>query len=223
MFIGHFGIGFAAKRIAPKTSLGTLFFASQFIDLLWPVLLLLRVEQVRIAPGNTVVTPLEFTHYPYSHSLFTVFIWSLLIGITYFIVKKNRSMSIYLGVLVLSHWLLDLIVHRPDLPLIPWLETKTGLGLWNSLSGTIIVEGLIFISGVFLYVKTTNALNKKGIYGLWGLVLVLIILYISNLFGPLPPSTEAIAYSGLLQWLFIFWAFWIDRNRKLVDSFSVSQ
>jgi hypothetical protein len=216
MFIGHFGIGFAAKRIAPKASLGTLFFASQFIDLLWPILLLLGIEQVKIDPGNTVVTPLEFTHYPYSHSFLTVVIWALLLGITYFIVKRNKALSLYLGAIVLSHWLLDLIVHRPDLPLIPWLEIKTGFGLWNSLSGTIIVEGMIFISGVFFYVKTTNALNKKGIYGLWGLVLVLIILYISNLFGPLPPSTEAIAYSGLLQWLFILLAFWIDRNRKTV-------
>ncbi len=216
MFIGHFGIGFAAKKVAPKTSLGTLFLASQFVDLLWPVLLLLRVEQVKINPGNTVVTPLEFTHYPYSHSLLTVVIWSLLIGITYFIVKKNKATSICLSVLVLSHWLLDLIVHRPDLPLIPWLERKTGLGLWQSLPGTIIVEGLVFITGVYFYAKSTNALNRKGLYGLWGLVLVLIILYISNLFGPLPPSTDAIAYSGLLQWLFIFWALWIDRNRKLV-------
>ena len=223
MFIGHFGIGFAAKRIAPKTSLGTLFFASQFIDLLWPVLLLLRVEQVSISPGNTVVTPLEFTHYPYSHSLLTVVIWSLLVGISYFILKKNKATSICLSVIVLSHWFLDLIVHRPDLPLIPWLETKTGLGLWNSLSGSVIVEGMIFITGVFFYVKPTRAANRNGNYGLWGLVLVLIILYVSNLFGPLPPSTDAIAYSGLLQWLFIFWAFWIDRNRELIDSFSESQ
>ena len=163
MFIGHFGIGFAAKRISPKASLGTLFFATQFIDLLWPILLILRIEQVQIDPGNTVVTPLNFSFYPYSHSLFTVLVWSLLIGITYFIVKKNKFISLYLGVLVLSHWLLDLIVHRPDLPLIPWLETKTGLGLWNSLSGSVIVEGMIFITGVFFYVKTTKAFNKKGI------------------------------------------------------------
>ncbi len=215
MFIGHFGIGFAAKRIAPKTSLGTFFIASQFIDLLWPVLVLFGIEQVKIDPGNTVVTPLEFSYYPYSHSLLTVLVWSLLIGITYFIVKRNKAVSIYLGALVLSHWLFDLIVHRPDLPLVPWQETKTGLGLWNSLAGTIFVEGLIFTAGVFLYFKTTRAANKKGNYGLWGLVLFFVVIYFSNLFGPLPPSTEDIAYSGLLQWIFVVWAYWVDRNRKL--------
>jgi len=119
MLIGHFGIGFAAKRVAPKASLGTLFIASQFIDLLWPVLVLLGIEQVKIDPGNTVVTPLDFSYYPYSHSLLTVLVWSLLIGFIYFIVKKNKAVSIYLGALVLSHWLLDLIAHRPDLPLVP--------------------------------------------------------------------------------------------------------
>jgi len=213
MFIGHFGVGFAAKSIAKKVSLGTLFLAAQFIDLIWPILLIFGLERVEIDPGNTVVTPLNFIHYPFTHSLFGVLIWALLFGLVYFAIKRNLKHSIILGVLVLSHWFLDAIVHRPDLPLFPNSDTMFGFGLWNSLIGTIVVEGAIFAFGVYIYNRLTKPLNKKGLYGFWGLVIFLIVVYFSNFFGPPPPSAEPIAYVGLSQWLLIFWAYWIDKNR----------
>lgn len=216
MFIGHFGIGFAAKRVDRRPSLGTLFLAAQFIDLLWPVFLLIGLEKVIIEPGNTAFTPLDFTYYPFSHGLLGVLIWSLLFGIVYFLIKKNIKTSILLGCLVLSHWLLDLITHRPDLPLITGANPKVGLGLWNSVVLTIMVEGFIFLAGVYLYQKTTRAENKKGSIGLWSLVIFLGIIYLLNVFGSPPPSSNAIAIVGLFQWLIVIWAYWIDRNRKLV-------
>jgi len=215
MFIGHFGTAFAAKKIAPKLSLGTMFMAAQFIDLLWPLLLLLGIEKVAIDPGNTAVTPLDFYHYPISHSLLGVLGWAVLFGLVYYLIKKSWKNSLVLGILVLGHWLLDLLTHRPDLPLIPGLELKVGLGLWNSLLATLIVEMAIFAGGVYLYMKITQAKNRKGSYGAWGLIIFLLLVYSSNIFGAAPPSAEPIAYIGLLQWLLVIWGYWIDRNREL--------
>ena len=115
MFLGHFAVGFGAKRLAPRASLGTLLLAAQFIDLLWPTLVLLGVERVRIAPGITAVVPLDFEHYPISHSLLAVVGWALLFGAVYFLIRRDRRTSLVLGLAVLSHWLLDWITHRPDL------------------------------------------------------------------------------------------------------------
>lgn len=216
MFIGHFGVGLAAKKIDKKPSLGTLFMAAQFIDLLWPILLLLGLEHVIIEPGNTAVTPLNFVDYPISHGFFSVLIWSILFGLVYYIIKRNVKSSLVLGALVMSHWILDLITHRPDLPLFPWSDVKVGLGLWNSVALTIIVEGLIFIGGAYLYMKTTRAENRKGSIGLWSLLIFLAVIYVSNIFGPPPPAEGPIAILGLAQWLLIAWAYWIDKNRSVI-------
>jgi len=214
MFIGHFGLGFAAKKVTQKPSLGTLFLAAQFIDLLWPIFLILGIEKVMVDPGNTVVTPLNFIHYPFSHSLIGVIFWTLIFGLVYYLLKKDIKNSLWLCILVLSHWILDLLTHTQDLPLFPWSEIKVGFGLWNSLLGTILVEGLIFVGGIYLYIKITHAKNRKGIWSLWSLIIFLIIIYISNLFGPAPPTAEPIAYLAFAQWLLIIWGYWIDRNRE---------
>lgn len=213
MFIGHFGVGLAAKKIESKPSLGTYFFASQFIDLLWPFFLILGIEEVRVAPGISEFTPLDFVYYPFTHSLAGVLFWAVIFGAVYFLIKKNYKAAILLGVLVLSHWILDLLTHIPDLPIIPGADVKVGLGLWNSIPLTIFVEGSIFILGAFLYFSVTNAKNKKGIYTLWSLLIFLVLIYIMNIFGPPPESSEAIGYVGLSQWLLIAWGYWIDRNR----------
>lgn len=131
MFIGHFGMGFAAKRAARQTSLGTLFLAAQFIDLLWPTFLLMGVESVKIAPGATKLTPLEFTHYPVSHSLLAVAAWSVLVGAVYFFLQRSALPALLCVGLVASHWFLDALTHQPDLLLSPGGVTRIGLGLWN--------------------------------------------------------------------------------------------
>ena len=214
MFIGHFGAGFAGKKFDKSPSLGTYFMAAQFVDLLWPLFLLLGIERVKIESGNTAVTPLDFVYYPFSHSLIGVIFWALLFGLVYFLFKKNIKVAFVLGLIVISHWFLDLIVHRPDLPIIFGVDLKVGFGLWNSLIGTVIVEGLIFIGGFFIYLKSTKAKNKTGKYALWGLVIFLVAIYISNLFGPPPDSTGAIGIVGNAQWLIVLWGYWIDKNRE---------
>lgn len=213
MFIGHFGLGFAAKKASHKPSLGTAFFAAQFIDLLWPFFLLSGIEKVSIDPGNTAFTPLNFISYPFSHSLVAVLVWSFLFGGIYYFVKKDKKSSLLLALLVISHWLLDLIVHRPDLPLSLSEETKLGFGLWNNKVLTIVVETIIFFGGVMLYAINTKAKNKTGTYSLWGLVVFFLLIYVMNLLGDPPPDAKTIGYVGLAQWLFVLWGYWIDVNR----------
>jgi uncharacterized membrane protein len=219
LFIGHFGAGFAAKKVIPKTSLGTLLLASQFIDLLWPFFLIFGIERVAIDPGNTAFTPLDFIYYPFSHSLLGVIIWALLFGVVYYFIKKDLETSLILGILVISHWILDFITHRPDLPLLLGSDSLlVGLGLWNSIIATVIIESMIFIAGVYLYFAATKAKNKVGTYSLWSLLIFFTIIYISNLFGPPPESAEVVGYVSLAQWILIFWAYWIDRNRSITGT-----
>ncbi|WP_210463909.1 metal-dependent hydrolase [Rufibacter roseolus] len=214
MFIGHFAFGFGAKSAAPRVSLGTLFLTAQLLDLLWPTFLLLGWERVVISPGITKVTPLDFTHYPISHSLLLVLGWGLLSGGLYWLLSKYRRGALVVAICVLSHWVLDLVMHRPDLPLYPGDSPLLGLGLWNSLAGSLLVEGLLFAIGVELYLRSTQARNRTGNWSLWALIIFLVVVYLLNLFGPAPPAVSAIAWAGQLQWLFVGWGYWIDRNRR---------
>jgi len=214
MFIGHFGAGFGAKKVAPNVSLGTLFLAAQFLDLLWPTLLLLDLEQVRIVPGATTVTPLIFENYPISHSLIAVLGWAVLIGGIHYLLKRKRIAALVLGVLVLSHWLLDAVVHSPDLPLLLGSSVRVGLNVWSSLPLTVLIEGSLFALGVWLYIRATYARNARGSWGFWLLVAFLVLIYTGNLFGSPPPDAKAIAWVGQAQWLLVLWAYWIDKNRS---------
>ena len=117
MFLGHYGVAFAAKRAAPRTSLGTLAFATQFLDELWPILLLMGLEQVRIVPGLMAANSLDFVSYPISHSLVAAIGWAILIGLVYFVIRRYGRGAWVVAALVASHWLLDAPMHRPDLPL----------------------------------------------------------------------------------------------------------
>lgn len=214
MFIGHFGVGFGAKAAAPKTSLGTLFLAAQFIDLLWPTFLLFGLETVAVVPGITRVTPLDFTSYPWSHSLLAVVVWGLLFAGVYYVLKKYPKGAWVCGAAVVSHWALDFLTHRPDLPLAPGVAGRVGLGLWQSLPATLVVELGIFAVGVWLYVRTTQASDRVGTIALWSLVAFLFVMYLGNIFGPPPPGdVRALAWVGQAQWLMIVWAYWIDRHR----------
>lgn len=216
MFIGHFGIGFGAKSVTPKVSLGLLFVAAQFLDLLWPALLLLGFERVRIEPGATAVTPLVFEHYPVSHSLLAVMGWAVLVGLAYLLLRRDRVGASVLGMLVVSHWGLDAIVHRPDLPLFPGSATMIGFNAWSSLPVTLAVEVPLFVLGVWLYARATAPTNSSGKWGFRALVVFLSIIYAGNLLGAPPPNTEAIAWAGQLQWLFVLWGYWVDKHRHAI-------
>ncbi|HYO78781.1 MAG TPA: hypothetical protein VE010_20135 [Thermoanaerobaculia bacterium] len=213
MFIGHHAAGFAGKRLAPQVSLGTLFFAAMFLDLLWPILLLLDLEHVRIDPGNTAFTPLDFYDYPISHSLLSVIGWSIAAAVVYRIVRKTWNGAAVVGAAVLSHWVLDFVTHRPDLPLWPG-GPLVGLGLWNSVPATIAVEALLFIATIAIYLRTTIARDRTGTIAFWALIVFVVVIYIANVTAPPPPSPTAIAWGALAAWLFVPWGGWIDRHRR---------
>jgi len=215
MFIGHYALGLAAKRLAPRTSLGTLFAAPTFADLLWPVFLLIGWEEARMVPGPNPFLNLWLDSIPVSHSLVALIAWGLLFAYLYRKRTGYARGAVVVGLLVLSHWVLDFITHRPDMPLYPGSVTL-GLGLWNSVAGTLIVEGAMFIAGLMIYAAVTRARDRIGRYGFWALVLVLSGSYVSSLFAPPPQNMTALAiFAIIFGWLFVAFGWWVDKHREL--------
>lgn len=216
MFLGHYAAGFAAKPLAPRFSLGAAFLGAQLLDLIWPLLLLAGVEHARIDPGNTAFTPLDFYDYPWTHSLLTAAGWGVAYAIVVYLVTKRPRFAAIGGLLVLSHWLLDAVVHRPDLPLVPHGAAKIGFGLWNHVAATVIVETLLFGIAVALYLRVTRPLDRIGRWALAALILFLVAISAANLVSPPPPSMDAVAWASLSLWLLPLWGWWIDKHREAV-------
>lgn len=215
MLIGHYALAFGAKRLAPEVSLGILFLACQLADLLWPTFLMLGLERVEIDPGNTLVTPLNFVSYPYSHSLVMLLVWSALLALLYRVLSGGTPIAVItVGALVFSHYLLDLITHRPDLPITINGAQRLGLGLWNYPGTTLATESALFIVGTAIYAGVTRERDRIGRIGLYALIVTLVAIYFAALYGPPPPDTQSIAIAGHLSWLFVLWAFWVDGHRQ---------
>src|SRR5262249_32804076 len=213
VFIGHLALGLAAKRAMPKLSLAVLFAAAQLADILWPIFVAIGLEQVRIDPGNTAVTPLDFVSYPYSHSLALLVVWGVLFGYLVAAAPRARHALLIIAALVVSHWILDYITHRPDMPLYPG-GPKLGLGLWNSIPLTIAVEVPLYLAGLFLYFRATRPRDTIGRWAFNLLAATLLILYVGNIAGPPPPSVNAlwaVSIAGVV--LILAWSWWADRHR----------
>ena len=215
MFLGHLALGFAAKGAAPRVNLATLFAAALLADLTWPVFVAVGLERVEIAPGITAVTPLDFVSYPWSHSLVFMVLWGIAFAVAHRTRTRNASATMLLAALVVSHWLLDFLAHRPDLPVVPG-GPRYGLALWNSLALTVAVEGLLFASGVWLYAQATRPRNSQGQWAFMSLVAVTLLAYTANLMSA-PPSVTAIWSGALVGGLLLLaWAAWADRHRVTV-------
>jgi hypothetical protein len=228
MFIGHFALGFAAKRAAPRVSLAVLGAATQIADLLWPVFLAVGIEQVRIDPGNTAVTPLDFVSYPYSHSLLLLVVWGILFAALMVRLKPDamhstaprpyvasafRRTFVLMVALVVSHWFLDWITHRPDMPLYPG-GPKFGLGLWNSVAATVAIETAMYVAGLWIYIRSTRARDGIGRWGFWALAAFLPVVYVANILGPPPPTVSALWMSAAAGGaILVVWLWWVDRHR----------
>jgi hypothetical protein len=215
MFLGHVALGMAAKRAAPRVSLTVLVLAAQFADVIWPALVGLGIEQVAIDPGNTRVTPLNFISYPYSHSLLTLALWSVAFAPVFGLSRGRRAVPI-LAALVVSHWVLDVITHRPDMPIVPQSETKLGLGLWNSIPATMALEFAMYAAGVWIYLRSTRARDRIGSWGFGVLAAFLVVVYLANVFGPPPPSVSAVWIGALVgAAVMTLWAWWVDSHRRI--------
>jgi hypothetical protein len=212
MFLGHIGVALAAKRVAPRTSLGTLVLAAQFADTLWPFLLLAGVESVRITTATNPFLNFEFLSYPWSHSLLLLCVWGALFAILYFALTRKGRASWILALLVVSHWVLDFISHRPDMPLYPG-GAKYGLGLWNSVAATILTETVLFGFGVVVYVRSTSAKDRIGRWGFWALILTLYAVYFASM-APPPPAVQTVAVGAIIgAGVGFVWSWWADRHR----------
>lgn len=215
MFLGHYALGLAAKRATPRLSLGVLFLAAQFADMLWPFLLALGLEEVRIRRGDTAFTPLEFVSYPYSHSLLLLPVWGVAVG--WLFARRHRRGIAIVTALVASHWLLDFVMHRPDMPLYPG-GPKFGLGLWNVVSATVAIEIAMFVAGVWLYLGTTRPSDGVGRWGFALLISTLLLIFVGDALSPAaPPSVSALTVVGAMGGLlFTVWSWWTDRHRTPV-------
>ena len=219
MFIGHFALGYAAKRWVPVLSLPVLFAAALFADLLWPVLVALGIEQVRIVPGITASTPLEFISYPYSHSLLTLSLFGAIFGwLTVDRLPADRARryvapGLVVFLLVISHWVLDVITHIPDMPLYPG-GPKFGLGMWNSAPATLVTETVLFALGVWLYARATTPRDKIGRWTFAGLTAFLFVGFLVNAKGTPPPSVTALWVMALSLGAVTIWLSWIIDSHR---------
>jgi hypothetical protein len=217
MFVGHYAASLALKRFEKRASLGVLFLAVQFVDLVFFPLVLLGIERLNIVENFTPSTHFELEYMPYTHSLVAFLIWS---GIAYalfrWVIVKSRPVATVVALAVMSHWLLDVVVHTPDMPLWNDASLKLGLGLWNSAVATYALEAVLLLAGLWLYLRSTRATTKTGKFGMGIFVVVLLLVNIVNIFGPLQGDSKLVlAVTALAAYLlFAAVAFWLDTKRS---------
>jgi membrane-bound metal-dependent hydrolase YbcI (DUF457 family) len=215
MFVGHYGPAFAGKAAGRTIPLWVLFVAVQLIDILWTIFVLLGVEKARIVPGITAANPLDLYYMPYTHSLVGAAFWSIAAGIVYRFLRRGDGLTaaLIVGAAVFSHWVLDWLVHRPDLAL--YDDTlKVGLGLWNYPIPALLLELAILFGGMLLYLRATAAATAAGRYGMVIFVVVLAALQWANLYAPPPPSDKVAAATGLVLYAVLTAIAWrLERQR----------
>jgi membrane-bound metal-dependent hydrolase YbcI (DUF457 family) len=217
VFVGHYAASLALKSLEKRASLGVLFLAVQLVDILFFPFVLLGIERVNIVEHYTQSTHFELVYMPYTHSLAAFVAWS---GLAYalfrWVIVKNRSVALVVALAVMSHWLLDVFVHTPDLPLWSDASPKLGLGLWNNAVATYLLEAILLLVGLWLYLRATVAATKAGKYGMGVFVVFLLLVNIVNIFGPLQGDSKvALAVTALASYLlFAAVAFWLDTKRS---------
>ncbi len=210
MFVGHYGVSFAAKRGDRSIPLWVLFVAVQLLDVFWSLFVFVGIEKVRIVPGITASNPLDLYYMPYTHSLVAALLWSLGAYVAY---RASHRAALLVALAVFSHWVLDLVVHRPDLPLYD-NAAKVGLGLWNYPARAFLLEVAMLFGGMFLYLSSTTAMTRLGRYGIpvFGVVMLAVQAFV--FFGPPPSSDRAAAVTALGAYVvFAAVAGWLERRR----------
>ena len=215
MFVGHYGPGLAAKALDKKIPLWLLFLSVQLVDIAWAILVLLGVEKVRIVPGFTAASPLDLYYFPYTHSLVAALLWSLAGVLIYRYASRlgNWFSAMVIGVAVFSHWVLDLLVHSPDLPLYD-NHMKVGLGLWNYPVIAFALEATVLLAGIVIYLKATRPVSRGGRYGMLVFGVSMLAIQGSSFFSPPPSSADALAGMALVMYaLFAGIAYWLEKKR----------
>jgi len=217
MFVGHYAASLALKKFEKRASLGVLFLGVQLVDILFFPFVLLGIERINIIEKYTDATHFQLEYMPYSHSLVGSLLWAVAAYALFrWVFVKNHAVALAVGLAVFSHWLLDLLVHTPDLPLWNDASLKLGFGLWNNAIATYLLEDALLLGALWLYLKSTSASTATGRYGMGMFVVFLLLVNIVNIFGPLQSDSKvALAVSALAAYfLFAAVAFWLDTKRS---------
>jgi membrane-bound metal-dependent hydrolase YbcI (DUF457 family) len=213
MFVGHMAVALGAKKVEPRAPLAALVAAAFGLDLLWPIFLLAGIEVVRVEPGNTAFTPLDFASYPWSHSLLMSLVWGAAAGALAARACRNRRVGLIIAAAVVSHWVLDVVTHRPDLPIWPG-GPQVGLGLWNSIPATLVIEGAMFVAAIVLYTRAAPARDAVGRWAFGALMVLIGVVWATGPISTPPPNPTAIGAVGLvIAGLMVPWVMWIERHR----------
>ena len=217
MLVGHVAVGLAGKRVAPQVSLGTLVLATLLSDLLWCVFLIAGIEHTEIVRrGTRLMNSSVVSQIAFSHGLVPDLLWGALLAAAVFAFSRNGKAACLVGAAVVSHWVLDFASHNPDMPLAPGLRQVFGLGLWNSIPATLVVEGGLWALSIGLYLRATKSRSRLSPYAFWGGVILLTLAWYNNIAGP-PPSSgmRTAAISSLIFFsLVVLWAYWLDHWTK---------
>lgn len=217
MFVGHYAASLALKKFQKRASLGILFLAVQFVDILFFPLVLLGIERINIVENFTESTHFQLVYMPFTHSLAASFAWAALAYAVFrWVIVRNRKVALVVGLAVFSHWIFDLVVHTPDLPLWSDDSMKLGLGLWNNAIATYALEAVLLVTALLLYIRSTTATSTIGKYGMIVFVGVLLLVNAVNIFGPMQGDSELnLAIAALVSYfLFAAIAFWLDGKRE---------
>ena len=214
MFIGHLAVALASKRLAPRVSLGWLMAGATALDVVWPIFVLAGIERVSIVPGATAFNSLVFDYYPWSHSLFMAVVWGIVLAGLARAADVPRSAVPLLLTLVLSHWVLDVISHAPDMPLWPGRSPHLGLSLWNSIPATFAVEGLMWVAGIVIYLRAHRLDGLARRIAFWSLIVVSTLMWAAGPWSPAPASAKELGLFALIGWIIIPWAAWADGGRE---------
>mgnify|MGYP001819539892 FL=1 len=216
MFVGHYAASLALKKFESRASLGVLFLGVQFVDILFFPFVLLGIERINIIENYTESTHFQLEYMPYTHSLVGSALWAVgAYALFRWIIVKNHTVALVVALAVFSHWLLDWLVHTPDLPFLTDASAKLGLGLWNNAIATYILEAALLLGALWIYLRSTTAASKMGKYGMAVFVLFLLALNVNNIFGPLQSDSKVALSAFALTAYFGFAAiaFWLDKKR----------
>lgn len=223
MFVGHYGVALALRPLQGSPPLPVLFAAVQVVDIAFFSFLIPGIEKMRIVPGITAMNAMDLYFMPYTHSLLGSAVFSVAFAAIVALLMPTglrwRGFAIS-ALAVFSHWLLDLLVHRPDLGVIGDSGSKLGFGLWNYPLVAMPIEIAVVGAGLAVYLATTRAIGRMGTVSLAVLIAAMVALQSFNWFGPQPApdaSLTAFAVEGLAGYaVFIGLAWWMERTHRPV-------
>ena len=216
MLVGHCAVALGGKGAYPKLSLGLLMAAAVLADLLGFIFILLGIEHWTMNPGRAGIYAVDLDSVAWSHGFLPNLLWAAVFAGGYFLWRRHAAGAWILFAAVLSHWLLDFVSHRPDMPLAPGLAGRYGLGLWTSVPATIVVEGTLWLIALVAYIRATRANRRTGIYIFWAMIAFLTLSWVNNIMATPPAGSLTVAAIASLTFftLLVAWAYWMDRVRS---------